>query len=278
MQRLTKRWRAEHRTVGFVPTMGALHQGHVSLIERARRENDRVIVSIFVNPTQFGPKEDYLRYPRPFATDCRLVQAAGGDALFAPSVAAMSPGGDPLVWVTVRNLSETLCGPFRPGHFRGVATVVAKLFSLVQPHRAYFGEKDYQQFIIIQRMVRELHLPIRVVPCLTVRAADGLALSSRNSYLAPRERMEAGKLYQALRWGAYRFCHPDRAAGARRILRQILAEMRAILATIPHVRIDYVSAVHPETLQPLSLARCPALLAVAVWIGRTRLIDNIVVG
>lgn len=272
MQRLAERWRAERRTIGFVPTMGALHAGHVSLMQRARRENDQVVVSIFVNPTQFGPREDYLRYPRSFAQDCRRVRVNGGDVVFAPSVRAMAPGGKSCTWVTVERLSAMLCGPFRPGHFRGVATVVAKLLHLVQPHRVYFGEKDYQQFTVIRQMVRELHYPTQVIPCPTIREVDGLALSSRNVYLSPRERVEAVKLYQALRWGAYRW---GQAPGEDP--KEILAEMRAILTTIPHVRIDYVAAVHPETLQPLSSVRRPALLAIAVWIGRTRLIDNMMV-
>lgn len=268
MQSLALEWRRRGKSVGFVPTMGALHAGHLSLIRRARRENDAVVVSVFVNPAQFGPREDLSRYPRPFARDRRLCAAAGVDVLFHPAPEAMYvPGHE--TWVTVEELSRPLCGAFRPGHFRGVATVVAQLFHIVQPVRAYFGRKDFQQFRVIQRMVRDLHMPVRVVPCPTVREPGGLALSSRNAYLSGADRLTARGVSRALRAmeevikSHPRVPAPDALRVARRMLR-----------TIPGARPDYLELVDPDTLKPLRVVDRPALAAAAVRLGKTRLIDN----
>ena len=219
MQALADGWRAKRLSVGFVPTMGALHAGHLSLLRRARRENKVLVASVFVNPTQFGPKEDLSRYPRPFKKDAALCRAAGVDVLFHPSPGGLYPPGFG-AWVDVPALSATLCGPFRPGHFRGVATVVAKLFNLARPTRAYFGMKDFQQLAVIKRMAKDLDLPVRVVPCPTVREADGLAMSSRNAYLSPAERAAAARVPAALRAAAQVLNRvpalPSRERGARR--------------------------------------------------------------
>jgi pantoate--beta-alanine ligase len=265
--------RSAGRRVGFVPTMGALHAGHASLIARARRECDRVVVSIFVNPTQFGPTEDLSRYPRPFARDRRLCREAGVDVLFAPVPDAIYPAGDE-TWVSVEQLSQPLCGAFRPGHFRGVTTVVAKLFNIVQPSRAYFGEKDFQQLRVIQRMVSDLHMPVRVVPCPTRReASDGLALSSRNAYLSPSERSSAAAVPAALRAAEEVIKSRPGVASST-----VASAARNILRRIPGARVQYVEVVDPETLQPLSRVHGRALVALAVVVGKTRLIDNRLVG
>ncbi|MBI3549426.1 MAG: pantoate--beta-alanine ligase [Elusimicrobia bacterium] len=256
-------------SLGFVPTMGALHAGHLSLIRRARRENHRVAVSIFVNPLQFGPTEDYSRYPRPVSRDTALCRKAGADVLLLPEPAAMYPEGFG-THVEVEGVSDTLCGSFRPGHFRGVATVVLKLFNMMRPHRAYFGEKDYQQLTILRRMSRDLNVPIEIVGCPTVREADGLALSSRNAYLAPHERAWAPRLYQALSAGAaYARTHPGDAAGG------LLKTVRAGIDTIPGARPDYVALVDAASLEPAKRLRGELRLLAAVRIGKTRLIDNI---
>lgn len=265
LQTLSAGWRARGETIGFVPTLGALHEGHRSLVRRARRENKRVVVSIFVNPTQFGPKEDFKRYPRPFRRDLALCRAAGVDAVFAPSAAGFYPPGFQ-TWVTVEELSRPLCGPFRPGHFRGVATVVLKLLNAAQAHRAYFGEKDFQQLRVVERLVRDLDVPVRVVPCPTVRERDGLALSSRNRYLTPAERRAAPLLRLALRTAAQVLRSRRNAPAAERAARAALA--RGGLR-----RIQYVSVVDPRTLRPWG-GRGPARIAAAIYVGRTRLIDN----
>jgi pantoate--beta-alanine ligase len=271
MQSLSLAWRKRGFSVGFVPTMGALHQGHLSLMRRARRENKKLVVSIFVNPAQFGPQEDLGKYPRPFARDRRLCEAAGTDVLFHPSPEAMYPPAYD-TWVTVEKLAQPLCGAFRPGHFRGVATVVAKLFQAVQPTRAYFGMKDFQQLRVIQRLVEDLNMPVRVVPCATVREKDGLALSSRNAYLSSEERPWARKISVALRAAEEVIKSTPRAGVAR-----VLGAARKILRQIPGARIQYLSVVDPDTLAPLSLVRGKALVAAAVYIGRTRLIDNLLI-
>ena len=255
-------------SVGFVPTMGALHRGHLSLIERSLRENDRTIVSIFVNPLQFGPKEDLSRYPRPVAKDNRLCRQAGVAALYRPTAEAMYPPGF-ATRVEVPGLSDHLCGPFRPGHFEGVATVVLKLFEAVAPHRAYFGEKDFQQLTILRRMTTDLNLPLRIVPCPTVRESDGLALSSRNAYLGPAERVAAPALHQALALGAT-LCR-KRGARPASVRRAMLAKVR----TIPGVRVDYIEIVDPRTLESVRRLSGALRIAAAIRIGKTRLIDNI---
>ncbi len=271
MRSLALRWQQQGHSIGFVPTMGALHEGHQALVQRARRENDFVVVSIFVNPLQFGPKEDFERYPRTGAADQKILKKANVDIVFMPSAHDMYPERFTTL-IDVPALSQVLCGPFRPGHFRGVATVVAKLFEIVRPTRAYFGQKDYQQVRIISRMVEDLQMPVRIVACPTVREADGLARSSRNRYLSRKEREEAVKLYQALYLG--------RELVDRRIMTQsdrLIHRLRGVLGTIPKGRIDYVAVADPITLEPMKSIKLPALLAAAVWIGKTRLIDNILI-
>jgi pantoate--beta-alanine ligase len=263
LRRTVRMWRCQGKTVGFVPTMGALHEGHVSLIHRARAENDRVVVSVFVNPTQFGPGEDLTRYPRPFRQDAALCRSAVVDALLAPR--SFYPP-DYQTWVTVDTLSQPLCGRFRPGHFRGVATVVLKLFNVVQPDRAYFGQKDFQQWRLIERMARDLDVPVKVVGCPTVRDKAGLALSSRNAYLSAEERAAAPLLARSLRDAGQVLKSGRGAAAARRAA-------RAVLGRIGAARIQYLDVVDPVTLGA-SRPDGPWLVAAAVYVGRTRLIDN----
>ena len=261
--------RREEKSIGFVPTMGYLHEGHLALIRRARAENGFVVVSIFVNPTQFGPAEDFDRYPRDLDRDLDLCRAAGVDLVFAPEVAEMYPPGYQ-TYVEVEKLSQGLCGASRPGHFRGVATVVTKLFNIVAPDRAYFGEKDAQQLRVIKRMVADLNLPVAIVPVPTVREPDGLAMSSRNTYLSPDERRAALVLYRALSLAAELFAQGERRAEV------LLTRMRELIAAEPLARIDYVAVVDDETLTPVEEIDRPVLVALAVFIGRTRLIDNLV--
>lgn len=254
--------------------MGALHEGHLALFRRSVRENDVTVASIFVNPTQFGPKEDFSRYPRPFAADRRLLSSAGVDALFAPKPDDMYPEGF-ATSVSVSGLTATLCGAPSsrgPGHFQGVATVVAKLLNLVRPARAYFGMKDFQQLRVIERMNRDLDIGARIVRCPTVRERDGLAMSSRNAYLSPAERAVAPNLYVSLQRGAKLL-----ASGRSMKPKDVVRTVEASLATTPEIRIEYVELVDPDTLQKLPAARGPALLAAAVRLGNTRLIDNILV-
>ncbi len=255
------------KSVGLVPTMGAFHNGHCSLMRRARTDEDVVIVSLFVNPTQFGPNEDFAAYPRDFETDARLAQSEGVDFIFAPATEVMYPDAA-LTTIHVAGISEGLCGAYRPGHFVGVTTVCAKLFNIVQPDRAYFGEKDYQQLQVIRRMVADLNFPLTVVGMPTLREADGLALSSRNRFLSPDERAVAPALYRALRRGAG-LLH-NGATGA-----QAEAAVREALAQEPRFQVQYVSAVHPDTLQPTPDAGPPTVLAAAAYLGAARLIDNI---
>ncbi len=264
---LSARWRARGQSIGFVPTMGALHAGHRSLIERARRENDRVIVSIFVNPLQFGPAEDFARYPRSFSKDRRFCAKAGVDALYHPGVDEMYPPGFQ-TRVELPALSEKLCGKFRPGHFQGVATVVLKLFEQARPDRAYFGEKDFQQLVVIRRMARDLALGVRIVGCPTVREKDGLALSSRNAGLTPRQRSEAPALYRALRLGLTAIKQGASLSQARSMMRRRLQE-------IPGARIDYAEIVDPDTLEAPRRTDGRLRALAAIRLGKTRLIDNI---
>ena len=259
--------------IGFVPTMGALHRGHLRLVEEARRLTDLVLVSIFVNPTQFGPGEDFARYPRSLPDDLSQCEAAAVDRVFAPDVGEMYPDGDD-TRVRVGKLAETLCGPHRPGHFEGVATVVAKLFAIVGPSTAVFGRKDYQQLRIVQRMATDLRLPVTVVGVPTVRDADGLALSSRNAYLTPEERARARQIPRALA-----AAHACFAAGERRV--SALLELVHGHVEKAATSIDYVALADPMTLDVFDRDRrlsSPTLLALALRIGNTRLIDNIVLG
>jgi pantoate--beta-alanine ligase len=254
-------------TWGFVPTMGYLHAGHISLVQRARAENDHVAVSIFVNPTQFGPQEDLSRYPRDLKRDLELLEAEGVDLVFAPEAPEMYPAGFQ-TYVEVTEVTRPLEGASRPGHFRGVATVVVKLFNIVQPDRAYFGQKDAQQAVVVQRMTRDLDLPLEIVVCPIAREVDGLALSSRNVYLNPQERVAATVLSRALRAAGERYAAGERGGDALR------AAMSAALAAEPLARPEYVSAADPETLAELEHAEHGVLLSMAVRIGTTRLIDN----
>ncbi len=258
------------RSVGFVPTMGYLHEGHMSLVRMARARDDLTAVSIFVNPTQFGPHEDFNRYPRDLERDLSMLREAGVDWVFAPTVQEMYPPGYS-TYVEVEKVTERLEGAARLGHFRGVATVVAKLFNIVQPHRAYFGQKDAQQVVVIRRMVQDLNFPIEIVVGDTVREPDGLAMSSRNVYLNPQERQAATVLYRALMAARELW-----DAGERRGT-PLREAMSRVLASEPLARPDYVSVAHPDTLQELddSGSARRALASLAVRIGNTRLIDNV---
>lgn len=260
--------RAAGRTIGFVPTMGALHGGHGALIDRARAECGFVAVSIFVNPTQFDRKDDYERYPRVLETDVAFCGARGADVVFAPAAAEMYPVPSETS-VTVAGVSEGLCGRYRPGHFAGVATVVAKLFNIVQPNAAYFGEKDAQQLAIIQRMVRDLDFPVEIRPVPTVREPDGLALSSRNQRLTAEERRAAPVLYRALLTASDCI-----AAGCRRAANVRQATLD-VIARESLVRVEYVEVVDPAEMTPVAEITGPVRIAVAAWLGAVRLIDNV---
>jgi len=255
--------------VGFVPTMGYLHEGHLSLVRQARAENPSVVVSIFVNPAQFGPQEDLGSYPRDSQRDLALLEKEGTDIVFMPSAAEMYPPQFDS-WVEVGGVTERLEGASRPGHFRGVTTVVAKLFNIVQPTRAYFGQKDAQQAIVIKKMVADLDMNLEVITLPTVREPDGLAMSSRNTYLNPEERQAALVLYQALTLAQQLWSQGERNAEK---LRQ---EMLALIQKQPLAKVDYVSIADAETLDELDTIFPPALVSIAVKIGSTRLIDNIV--
>jgi pantoate--beta-alanine ligase len=255
--------------LGFVPTMGALHEGHLSLVRAARASADLVAASIFVNPTQFGPNEDLAKYPRSFERDRQMLEREGVDLLVAPSVEEMYPAGA-VTWVTVEELSGKLDGRSRPGHFRGVTTVVAKLFHIVEPDRAFFGQKDAAQVAIIRRMVRDLNLPVEIVVCPIVRETDGLALSSRNAYLDAGQRKQALVLHRSL----MRVQHM--AEAGERQATALIAAGRQVLGEEPSIRLDYFEIVNPDTLDPLNEVSPGALIAVAAYVGTTRLIDNIV--
>jgi len=249
--------------------MGYLHEGHISLVRRARAENDHVAASIYVNPLQFGPREDLAAYPRDLPSDLAMLKEAGVDLVFTPTGAEMYPKGFDTV-VEVGGVTATLEGALRPGHFKGVATVVTKLFNLVQPDRAYFGQKDAQQCAVIQKMADDLNMPLEVVICPTVRQPDGLAMSSRNTYLSEAERLAAPVIYRALSAAKQRYETGERDAEALRRL------VRDLIATEPlFTSVDYVSVADAETLQELDRVDAPALLSLAVHLGRTRLIDNI---
>ncbi len=255
--------------VGFVPTMGYLHEGHLALVKRARAENQSVVASLFVNPTQFGPRGDFKQYPRDTERDLALLEKEGTAIVFMPSVAEMYPEQFDS-WVEVGKLTERLEGASRPGHFRGVTTVVAKLFNIVEPTRAYFGQKDAQQLVVIKKMVADLNMNLEIVTVLTVREPDGLAMSSRNTYLSPDERQAATVLYQALTLVQQLYSQGEKDA------QRLRQEITSLIQEEPLANIDYVSIADPVTLDELDRVKSPALISLAVRIGSTRLIDNIV--
>ena len=267
---LVKAARAGGGKVGFVPTMGALHKGHISLIETALDSCDFVAVSIFVNPSQFAPGEDFEKYPRPVEADLEICRNLGVDLVFTPDADEMY-AGENVTWVTVEKLTETLCGRSRPGHFRGVTTVCAKLFNIIGPDLAFFGQKDAQQGIVIKKMVADLNMPFEIVICPTVREPDGLAVSSRNKYLSPEQRKDAVLIYKSLQKAR------EMLAGGVKDAETIIAQMRSILASNPSINIEYISIVDTEMLRDMPRITKKALIAVAVRIGSTRLIDNILV-
>lgn len=270
---LTRDTRCRAKSSGFVPTMGYLHAGHGKLIETARDENHLVVVSIYVNPAQFGPNEDLDRYPRDLEHDREMCLTAGVDALFVPSDETMYPGGylNQTVWVDPGTLASQLCGAARPGHFRGVATVVAKLFNLAQPDRAYFGQKDAQQAIIVRKMTEDLAMPVEIRVVDTVREPDGLALSSRNVYLSSEERHEATALYRALQLARAEF-----ESGKHEVEYLVDTARHCVKRGAPNGKVEYVSLVDLKTLQPIhGQVNGESLLALAVHFGRTRLIDNV---
>jgi pantoate--beta-alanine ligase len=265
-------WRDDRRRagqrIGLVPTMGALHEGHARLIETARQRGDHVVVSIFVNPLQFDRKDDLERYPRTLDADLRICNDLGVELVFAPPVEEMYPV-ETLCTVTVKRMTDGLCGRFRPGHFEGVATVVAKLFDIVQPEVAYFGEKDAQQLAVIRRMVTDLNIPVEVVGVATVREADGLALSSRNVRLSLEERSKATALYRALREAE------QSIAGGERDARTVERRAAAVIPSDASLRLEYLEVVEPVELQRVDTIAGPVLVAGALWVGNTRLIDNL---
>lgn len=264
-----KEWRRQGHSVGFVPTMGYLHEGHESLIQRAVKENDKVVVSDFVNPIQFGAQEDLSTYPRDLDADCALCEAAGVDLLFHPAPEEMY-APDFSTYVKAERVSDGLCGKSRPTHFQGVCTVVCKLFHIVMPDRAYFGQKDAQQLAVIRRMTRDLNLDIAIVGCPIIREADGLAKSSRNTYLNEEERTAALVLSRAIFLGEELIKQGEGDAET------VLSAMRAIILAEPLARIDYVEMVDADTMETIRQAKGRTLVAIAVWIGTTRLIDNFI--
>ncbi len=267
---LVKAARNGGKKIGLVPTMGALHIGHISLIEAAVKECDFVVVSIFVNPTQFVPGEDFEKYPRPLATDLEICRKADVDVVFAPTPEQIYPTEN-LTWVNVEKLTESLCGQFRPGHFRGVTTVCTKLFNIVAPDIAYFGQKDAQQAFVIKRMVADLNMPLEIVICPTVREPNGLAVSSRNKYLTEQQKKDAANIYKSLQK-----CRKMINAGVKETT-EIITEMRKILQQVPSIEIEYISIVDAETLRNIDRIASKVLAAVTVKIGPARLIDNILV-
>jgi pantoate ligase / CMP/dCMP kinase len=266
-----------HGKIGLVPTMGALHIGHCSLIERAIAENDLVVVSIFINPLQFAPTEDLEKYPRQLSQDCQLCDRLGVDVVFAPDAEEMgmtlptnSQSSTTTVVLPPENMTAVLCGAFRSGHFQGVATIVTKLFNIVQPDRAYFGEKDAQQLAIIKRLVKDLNIPVKIRPCRTIREASGLAYSSRNQYLSPPDKERALVISRSLRKAETAFCHGEKNA------QTLLAIVREELASESEVKVEYVELVNPNTLERLEIIENVGLLAIACYVGSTRLIDNVI--
>ncbi|MCX6571432.1 MAG: pantoate--beta-alanine ligase [Candidatus Aminicenantes bacterium] len=268
MKALARQWKKEGKKVGFVPTMGYLHEGHLSLVRESKKRADITVVSIFVNPTQFGPNEDFKKYPRDLEKDSAYLEKGGVDCLFYPDAAEIYPPGY-RTYVEVRGLQDRLCGKSRPGHFQAVATVVLKLFDIVGPGLAFFGAKDAQQVLIIGKMAADLDLDTEVVTCPLVRDPDGLALSSRNAYLSPEERKAALVLSISLRWAERAIAAGERDAA------KAIAGIRAAIEAEPLARVDYVEAVDPVNLEPLAEICGDVLIALAVFVGSTRLIDNI---
>ncbi|KPK39213.1 MAG: pantoate--beta-alanine ligase [Omnitrophica WOR_2 bacterium SM23_29] len=269
IQEILNRERKKGYSIGFVPTMGYLHEGHLSLIRRAREDTDVVVVSIFVNPTQFGPSEDYKEYPRDLRMDSNLCRDEGVDYIFYPTVKSMYPKRHS-TYVSVEGLTKNLCGKFRPGHFRGVTTVVAKLFNIVKPDVAYFGQKDAQQAIVIKRMTDDLNMGVKIKVLPIVREGDDLAMSSRNVYLSPDERKAASTIYRSLQMAR------DLVKLGKRDTGYIITQMRKMLSSVAR-KIDYISVVDPKTLKDVKKIEGKVLIALAIWIGKTRLIDNIIV-
>jgi len=270
MSGFSKKMRVKGKSIGFVPTMGALHEGHLSLVRQAHKENDIVVVSVFVNPIQFGPKEDFRKYPRNIKRDARLCKSEGADIIFYPDIKNIYPENYK-TYVVVEDLGALLCGKFRPGHFKGVATIVAKLFNIVNPNIAYFGQKDAQQAVIIKKMAQDLNMPFQIKVMPIVREEGGLAMSSRNIYLNKNERRDAQVLYQSL-------------IMAKSLIRQghtgpssIIKEIRQLINKKKNAKIQYISIVGPKDLLPVDNIRKKVLIALSVWIGRARLIDNIIV-
>ena len=264
-----KEWKNQGLSVGFVPTMGFLHEGHGSLIEKAKNENDKVIVSIFVNPTQFGPNEDLDKYPRNLEGDKTLVTSKGGDLIFAPEVNEMYPE-EIYTFVNTSVLDNNLCGLKRPGHFRGVCTVVSKLFNIVNPHRAYFGKKDYQQLAIIKKMVKDLNFDVEIIGCDIIRSEKGLALSSRNSYLSDLEKEESLILSKTLKLIA------DKIATGEKNSKALIDFSIESIHSVPSTKVDYIKIVNNETMEDLEIINRNALIALAVFINdKVRLIDNL---
>jgi len=268
MQQFAVQVKNQGKTIGFVPTMGFLHKGHVSLIQQSKKDTDITVVSIFVNPTQFGPKEDFKKYPRNFKRDCLLAAKSGADIVFYPSVKSMYPKGFQ-TYVEVVELSKPLCGSLRPGHFRGVATVVIKLFNIVKPNVAYFGQKDAQQALVVRRMACDLSMDLKIKAMPIVREKDGLAMSSRNAYLSPTEQKQALVLKKALQ----KAC--DMIKSDEKNTKNIISSMEKIITGASSPKIDYISIVDAETLQEIKKITGHILIALAVRIGKTRLIDNV---
>ncbi|MBP7702463.1 MAG: pantoate--beta-alanine ligase [Candidatus Hydrothermia bacterium] len=269
VQALSSKIRGDGKIIGLVPTMGYLHEGHLSLVRRCKAECDKAFVSIFVNPTQFAPGEDFERYPRDEARDLSSLRALDVDYVFMPEVAHMYPE-DYSTYVEEYALSKFLCGASRPGHFRGVCTVVTKLFNIVKPHRAYFGKKDYQQFRIVERMVRDLNMEVQIIPCETVREPDGLAMSSRNTYLTPEERKDAVCLFGSLNLALNMIrCGVRDPAKIKKEMEKFILSRGSVQ------RIDYIEIVDSHTLKPVEEIRGRELIALAVFVGKARLIDNI---
>jgi len=268
MQTVAKKWHTENKTIGLVPTMGALHTAHLSLLRKAKIDNDFVVLSIFVNPTQFEPSEDYHIYPRDLARDLEIIDGVGIDIIFIPEAADMYPSGFKTT-VEVKELSTRLCGAVRPNHFQGVTTVVTKLFNIIKPTRAYFGQKDAQQAIIIKRMAVDLHMEVEIVVLPTIREEDGVAYSSRNLYLSPKERQAAQVIPRSLELAKAKIMQGERVAS------RIKQQIQDVIQSEPLAQLEYISICEPESLSELEIINEGTLIALAVRIGKARLIDNI---